>query len=111
MLSAMTASLKRNVKKEKAMKTLSLKMLISLVGIAFAVPFFAVAVVVGARVVNLAQNTTESWLFFCVGCGAAAMSVVNGLGRRTAGASELSDVRSALNDHSSVHQAGAFHVG
>jgi hypothetical protein len=59
-------------------------MLLSLVGVAVVAPFFAVALVVGARAVALAASTGDDWLMMALAFGGAIASVVNGLGRRTA---------------------------
>jgi hypothetical protein len=59
-------------------------MLLSLVGVLLVAPFFAVALIVGARAVALSQGTQDDLLMMALAFGGAAASIVNGLGRRTA---------------------------
>ncbi len=65
------------------MKTLTAKMLISLVGVALAAPFLATALIIGARAVALAQNGQDDLLLVALAFGGAAASMLNGFGRRT----------------------------
>ena len=65
------------------MKAVTTRMLLSLVGIALVAPFFAVALIVGARAVALSQGTQDDLLMMALAFGGAAASIVNGLGRRT----------------------------
>lgn len=78
------------------MKSVTTRMLVSLVGVALAAPFFAVAVIVGARVVALAQTTQDDLLLVGLAFGGAAVSMINGFGRRTGALSEAQ--RIALRD-------------
>jgi hypothetical protein len=80
------------------MKVLNIKMLISIVGVAFAIPFFSLALVVGAQAVRLAHNSTESIFLLCIACTAATISVVNGVGRRAGSCAQASSDRQALDD-------------
>jgi hypothetical protein len=66
------------------MKAVTRKMLLSLVGVVLVAPFFAVALIVGARAVALSQGTQDDLLMMALAFGGAIASVVNGLGRRTA---------------------------
>jgi hypothetical protein len=65
------------------MKTITGKMLISLIGVAVAAPFFLIALVAGARAVELAQNAHDDALLVVLAFGGAVISMVNGFGRRT----------------------------
>lgn len=65
------------------MKAITGKMLISLVGVAVAAPFFLIALVAGARAVELAQNAQDDALLVVLAFGGAAISMLNGFGRRT----------------------------
>lgn len=58
-------------------------MLVSLVGIAFAAPFFLIALVAGARAVELAQNAQDDALLIVLAFTGAVISMINGFGRRT----------------------------
>jgi hypothetical protein len=65
------------------MKAVTVKMLISLAAIAFAAPFFALALIVGARAVALAHSGQDNLLLVALAFIGAGVSVVNGFGRRT----------------------------
>jgi hypothetical protein len=66
------------------MKAVTKRMLLSLVGVVLVAPFFAVALIVGARAVALSQGTQDDLLMMALAFGGAVASIVNGLGRRTA---------------------------
>jgi len=66
------------------MKAVTTKMLLSLVGVVLVAPFFAVALIVGARAVALSQSTQDDLLMMALAFGGAIASIVNGLGRRNA---------------------------
>lgn len=68
----------------KIMKAITTRMFLSLVGVALVAPFFAVALIVGARAVTLAESTQDDLLLMALAFGGAVASIVNGLGRRTA---------------------------
>jgi hypothetical protein len=53
------------------MRSVTNRMLVSLVGVALAAPFFAIAVIVGARVVALAQNAQDELLLVGLAFGGA----------------------------------------
>ena len=65
------------------MKAITGKMLISLVGVAVAAPFFLIALVAGARAVELAQNAQDEALLIVLAMSGAVISMINGFGRRT----------------------------
>jgi hypothetical protein len=65
------------------MKAITGKMLVSLLGIAFAAPFFLIALVAGARAVELAQNAQDDALLIVLAFAGAVISMINGFGRRT----------------------------
>lgn len=58
-------------------------MLISLVGVAVAAPFFLIALVAGARAVELARGAQDEALLIVLAMCGAVISMVNGFGRRT----------------------------
>ena len=66
----------------KIMKAVTTRMLLSLVGVALVAPFFAVALIVGARAVALAQSTQDDVLLMTLAFGGVIASIVNGLGLR-----------------------------
>lgn len=65
------------------MKSVTGKMLISLVGVAVAAPFILIALVAGARAVELAQNAQDEALLVVLALSGAVISMINGFGRRT----------------------------
>ena len=65
------------------MKAITGKMLISLIGVAVAAPFFLIALVAGARAVELAQNAQDDALLVMLAFVGAVISMINGFGRRT----------------------------
>lgn len=73
------------------MKAATTKMLVSLVGILLVAPFFAIALLVGARAVALSQGAQDDLLLVALAiCGALA-SIVNGTGFRSARAQRAAD--------------------
>lgn len=90
------------------MKAVTARMFISLVGVALVVPFFVVALVVGARAIALAQGAQDDLLLIALAfCGAVA-SVINGFGRR---ASKTAGSLSKSHDRSNAHSASMIHLG
>ncbi|MBD0327608.1 MAG: hypothetical protein ICV68_14320 [Pyrinomonadaceae bacterium] len=65
------------------MKAITTKMLFSLIGVALVAPFFVMALIIGARAVALAQDAQDDFLLVALAFGGAAVSMVNGMGRRT----------------------------
>jgi hypothetical protein len=86
-------------------------MLVSLVGVALAAPFFAIAVIVGARVVALAQNAQDDLLLVGLAAGGALMSMINGFGRRTGQAERASRSRVPVQEDAESHVPGAINLG
>src|SRR5947209_2513817 len=64
------------------MKAVNAKWLVSLVGILLVAPFFAIALIIGARVVSLSHGTQDDLLLAALALGGAAASIINGIGRR-----------------------------
>lgn len=65
------------------MKAITGKMLISLIGVAVAAPFFLIALIAGARAVELAQSAQDDALLVVLAFTGAVISMINGFGRRT----------------------------
>jgi hypothetical protein len=105
------ASLSGPDSKEETMKVINIKMLVSIVGVAFAIPFFSIALVVAAQAVRLAHNSTEDIFLLCIACAAAVISVINGVGRRTVACSQEASNRQALDDHGATCGTGEVHIG
>ena len=93
------------------MKAVTTKMLVSLVGILLVAPFFAIALLVGARAVALSQGAQDDLLLVALAiCGAAA-SIVNGIGVRSsrakgAGGHSVEEARGARRRASSMIHLG-----
>jgi hypothetical protein len=63
------------------MKAVTAKMLLSLVGVLLVAPFFAVALIIGARAVSLSHGAQDDLLLVALALGGAAASIINGMGR------------------------------
>ena len=93
------------------MRSVTNRMLVSLVGVALAAPFFAIAVIVGARVVALAQNTQDDLLLVGLAFGGAVMSMINGFGRRTSRAEQASRSRVQVQEDAESHGPSVINLG
>jgi hypothetical protein len=71
--------------REIAMKKVSQKLLWSVIAVALLTPLSAAALIVGARVAELTQSDGNDLLLVALAFGGAAVSALNGLGRRMAG--------------------------
>jgi hypothetical protein len=92
------------------MRTATAKLLLSSIGIAIAVPFFATALVVGAHAISLAEHPGDKLLLLALAVSGAAISVINGFGRRVSKA-EGHRNRQALGDERTVSTVTATRVG
>jgi hypothetical protein len=72
-------------RKKIAMKKVSQKLLWSVIAVALLAPLSAAALIVGARVAELTQSDGNDLLLVALAFGGAAVSALNGLGRRMAG--------------------------
>ena len=93
------------------MKAVSLKMLLSFVGIVLVAPFFAVALIVGARAVALSQGTQDDLLMMALAFGGAVASIVNGLGRRMNKARRNESSSSGTESQRETVEASAISLG
>jgi hypothetical protein len=93
------------------MKAVTMKMLVSLVGIAVAAPFFAIAVIVGARAVALAHDAQDDLLLVALALGGAAISMINGYGRRTVKAERVAQNQTGSEKGSDARGASAVNLG
>jgi hypothetical protein len=91
------------------MKAITVKMLISLVGVAVAAPFILIALVAGARAVELAQNAQDEALLVVLALSGAVISMINGFGRRTS-KRVRKDVRAETRARSEAPSEGASTV-
>ena len=95
------------------MRSITNRMLVSLVGVALAAPFFAIAVIVGARVVALSQNAQDDLLLVGLAFGGAVMSMINGFGRRTGQAEQASrsSSRVQVQEDADSHGPSVINLG
>jgi hypothetical protein len=92
------------------MKVITAKMLISFIGILLVAPFFAIALIVGARAVALSHGTQDDLLLVALALGGAVASIINGMGRSTAKESEaVSKVE--VRDRANTRRASMIHLG
>ncbi|MBA3765568.1 MAG: hypothetical protein H0W99_01010 [Acidobacteria bacterium] len=94
------------------MKAVNPRIFISLVGVALVVPFFVIALVVGARAVALAQGAQDDLLLIALAFVGAVASVINGFGHR-AGSKGVRTTRSVSKtpDQSNPRSASMIHLG
>jgi hypothetical protein len=74
-----------NKKENIPMKRVSKRLLYSIITIALLAPLSATALIVGARVAEVTQSDGNDLLLVALALGGAALSALNGLGRRMAG--------------------------
>ena len=79
-----------------SMKIVSQKLLWSIIAVALLAPLSATALIVGARVAEVTQSDGNDWLLVALAFGGAAVSALNGLGRRMAQTGRGSDRRQKL---------------
>lgn len=66
------------------MKAVKAKMLVPLIGVLLAAPFFAVALIVGGRAVALSHGAQDDLLLVALALSGAAASIFNGMDQRKA---------------------------
>ncbi|HST52869.1 MAG TPA: hypothetical protein VLJ61_12730 [Pyrinomonadaceae bacterium] len=89
------------------MKKITAGMFVTLAAIALAAPFFAMAVLVGLRVVESATGLRENFLLLVFAVAAAASAVINARGERSAKpAREM-----LVAGRRSQRKASALHLG
>ncbi|HEX8142474.1 MAG TPA: hypothetical protein VF553_07750 [Pyrinomonadaceae bacterium] len=93
------------------MKTVTARMFISLAGIALVVPFFVVALVVGARAVAFAQGAQDDLLLIALAFGGAVASIINGFGRRAQQSGRKMRSTGTANDQHRSQSAYMIHLG
>ena len=67
------------------MKNVSKKLLLSIIAVTLLAPVSATALIVGARVADVTQSNGNDLLLVALAFAGAALSALNGLGRRMAG--------------------------
>lgn len=93
------------------MRSVTKRMLVSLVGVALAAPFFAIAVIVGARVVALAETAQDDLLLVGLAFGGAAVSMINGFGRRTGEAGRIALRQAKAEEDANSHGVSVANLG
>ena len=93
------------------MKVVTAKMLVSLVGILLVAPFFAVALIVGARAVALSQGAQDDLLLAALALSGAAASIVNGMGRRSVREKRAADSPVEASNNGARRGASMIHLG
>ena len=93
------------------MKAVTAKMLVSLIGILLVAPFFAVALIIGARAVALSHGAHDDLLLVALALGGATASIVNGLGRRSEREKRNSSDHHEAKERSFSRAASMIHLG
>lgn len=93
------------------MKAVTGRMFISLVGLALVVPFFALALIVAAHVVSLAEGVHDDVLLIALAFGGAVFSIVNGFGRRASKAERPARVSVNARERQSSGGASMINLG
>ena len=94
------------------MKAVNPRMFISLVGVALVVPFFVIALVVGARAVALAHGAQDDLLLIALAFCGAVFSVANGFGHRTASkGTRMTRSVNKTSDQPNPRSASMIHLG
>jgi hypothetical protein len=93
------------------MKAVTAKMLVSLIGILLVAPFFAIALIIGARAVALSHGAQDDLLLIALVLGGAAASIVNGIGRRADGEKRASNNRLESKEKAYSRSASMIHLG
>jgi hypothetical protein len=87
------------------------KMIVSIAGLLLVAPFFAVALIVGARAVSLSQGTQDDLLLVALALGGAAASIVNGMGRSTTKEKHAGSHRVEETGEAHARGASMIHLG
>jgi hypothetical protein len=93
------------------MKAVTAKMLVSLIGILLVAPFFAIALIVGARAVALSHGTQDDLLLVALALGGAAASIVNGMGHRSEREQRASNDDHEAKEKAFSRAASMIHLG
>lgn len=94
------------------MKSVTGKMMVSLIGILLVAPFFVVALFVGTRAVALSQGAQDDLLLVALVLGGAVASIVNnGVGRRTAGEKHAFGRHVAVTNQARTRGTSMIHLG
>jgi hypothetical protein len=75
------------------------------------VPFFAVALIVGARVAALSQGAQDDLLLVALALGGAVAGIFNGLGRRAANDKRMDGHHVGVKGHAGARGTSMIHLG
>lgn len=92
------------------MKAITAKMLISFIGLLLVAPFFAVALIVGARAVALSHGSQDDLLLVALALGGAAASIFNGMGHRTVKERKAAG-EVGVRERANARRASMIHLG
>ena len=93
------------------MKSVTGKMMVSLIGILLVAPFLVVALFVGTRAVALSQGAQDDLLLVALVLGGVVASIVNGMGRRTAGEKHAFGGHVAVTNQARTRGTSMIHLG
>jgi hypothetical protein len=93
------------------MRSVTNKMLVSLVGVALAAPFFVIAVIVGARAVALAHNAQDDLLLVALAFGGAMVSMINGFGHRSGKAERAARRHAKSSEKATTRGSSIINLG
>lgn len=93
------------------MKIVNTKMIVSFAGLLLVAPFFAVALIVGARAVSLSQGAQDDLLLVALAVGGAVASIVNGMGRRTNREEHAGSKRVEATNNAGTRGTSMIHLG
>jgi hypothetical protein len=102
---------KPSAEEKVAMKIINTKMIVSFAGLLLVAPFFAVALIVGARAVSLSQGTQDDLLLVALAVGGALASIVNGMGRRTVREKHAGRKRVKATRNAGTRGTSMIHLG
>jgi hypothetical protein len=92
-------------------KSVTGKMIVSLIGILLVAPFFVIALIVGARAVALSQGVQEDLLLVALAIGGAAASIFNSMGHRTAREKRVLNGHHEVTNNARTRGTSMIHLG
>jgi hypothetical protein len=93
------------------MKAVTAKMLVSLIGILLVAPFFAVALIIGARAVARSHGAQDDLLLVALALSGAAGSILKGMGRRSEREQSAANNQREAQDEVFSRRASMIHLG
>jgi len=86
-------------------------MIVPLVGLLLVAPFFVGALIIGARAFALSQDAQDDLLFVALALGAAAASIINGMGRHATAEKHTAGKRVDVMNNVRTRGASMIHLG